>query len=56
MRMGYGGQLARTGAGITVLGVATNQWWVVAAAVGAVVVGGLIVRMTKPLRRDQRGR
>jgi hypothetical protein len=39
---------------VVVLGVATNQWWVVAGAVGLVVVGGLIVRATKPLRKDQK--
>lgn len=50
----YGNRLASTGGGVVVLGVATNQWWMVAGAVALVVAGALLVRATRPLRKDRR--
>jgi len=48
----YGNQLAQTGIGVTVFGVYVGEWWAVGMAVGLALMGALLVRATKPFRRD----
>lgn len=43
--MNYG-SLANTGAGLTIGGLVLNQTWLVAVAVGLVLVGALLIRLT----------
>ncbi|MGW2938811.1 hypothetical protein ACWDA7_45305 [Streptomyces sp. NPDC001156] len=53
--MGYGGgSLAATGIGVSVFGYYIGQWQLVLLAIAMVMAGALVVRATKPLRRDHR--
>lgn len=44
--------LASTGVGITIFGVYFGEWWIIALVLALMVTGALVIRSTKPFRRD----
>lgn len=49
--MAYG-SMAATGLGVTLFGVYFGEWWIIGVVLALMLIGALVVRSTKPFRRD----
>jgi hypothetical protein len=50
----YGNQLAKTGLGVSLFGTYLGEWQLVLITVACVVAGALLVRASRPFRKDAR--
>jgi hypothetical protein len=50
----YGNKLASTGLGVSLFGTYLGEWQLVLLTAGLVLAGALLVRASRPFRRDAR--